>query len=181
MVDLVLTALFLALPLLVSGCYHMLVVRKNHFAALAIPLHTRWFGPNKTWRGILVMLLATIPGVWLAQVIEPWFGGRLVTSLSGQNPVWLGLLLGLGYVLPELPNSYVKRRLNIRPGERPATRAPVFGFIDQADSALGCALVYGLVLTPPVAVMVWLVILGPLIHLLANMALFGLGLRKHPF
>ena len=88
MVDLVLTALFLALPLLVSGCYHMLVVRKNHFAALAIPLHTRWFGPNKTWRGILVMLLATIPGVWLAQVIEPWFGGRLVTSLSGQNPVW---------------------------------------------------------------------------------------------
>lgn len=176
-----LTALFLSLPLLVSGAYHMLVVRRNHFAWLARPLHSRWFGANKTWRGMVVMPLATVPGVWLAQQVEPWFGESLAASLQGLHPVWLGLLLGLGYVLPELHNSFVKRRLNIRPGERPDRRAPLFGFIDQADSALGCTLVYALVLAPPLVVLVWLVLLGPLIHLLANMALFGLGLRKYPF
>lgn len=181
MADAVIMALLLALPLVVSGAYHMWVVRRNHFAWLAIPLHRRWFGPNKTWRGMVVMLLATIPGVWLAQWLEPWLSLRLLTSLRDQNAVILGLLLGLGYVLPELPNSYVKRRLHIRPGERPAKWAPLSGFIDQADSAFGCALVYALVLAPPLLVILWMVMLGPLIHLLANLSLFGLGLRKQPF
>lgn len=181
MADAVVTALFLALPLMVSGAYHMWVVRRNRFAWLAIPLHGRWFGPNKTWRGIVVMLLATIPGVWLAQWLEPRLSTWLLTSLRDQNTVILGLLLGLGYVLPELPNSYIKRRLHIRPGERPARWGSLSGFIDQADSAFGCALVYTLLLSPPLSVILCMVMLGPLIHLLANLSLFGLGLRKQPF
>jgi len=181
MFDTIVTALFLAIPLLVSGSFHMWVVSKNRFASLAIPIHLRTFGANKTWRGIVVMLLATIPGVWLAQAIEPLLASALTVSMAAANPVLLGLWLGLGYVIPELPNSFIKRRLNINPGEPSQRFTLLFSLLDQADSAIGCALVYWLVLHPPLDVVVWMVVLGPLVHLVANVALYACGLRKQPF
>lgn len=175
------TALFLALPLIFSGSLHMWVVSRNLFPWLARPLHRRAYGANKTWRGIVVMLVATVPGVVLAQQLESLFADALLVSLRELNPLSAGLALGLGYVIPELPNSFIKRRMNIAPGERSNKFAPLFAFVDQADSALGCALVYWLLLSPPVPVVIWMVLLGPLVHLMANMSLYAAGLRKQPY
>lgn len=176
----IITALFLSIPLLISGSLHMLIVTKGWFASLAIPISEPNFGKNKTWRGVVVMLLFTIPGVYLAVAMESNIE-ILIVNLDNSNSVLLGLALGLGYILPELPNSYLKRRLNIAPGERSSSKTLLFSFIDQADSAIGCALVYWLFIMPPVAVLLWIVILGPLIHLLVNLLLFSIGLRKQPF
>jgi hypothetical protein len=105
----------------------------------------------------------------------------LLVSLEGVN-LWLfALALGLGYVIPELPNSYIKRRLNIKPGERSEKNAFLFAFMDQADSAVGCIIVYWIVLSPPLSVMVWMVLLGPIVHAVVNVTLFSIGLRKQPF
>lgn len=181
MLDAIITALFLAIPLLVSGSFHMWVVSRNQFAFLAKPIHLKAFGANKTWRGIVVMMLATIPGVWLAQALEPALSSALTVSMLNSDAVLLGLLLGLGYVIPELPNSFIKRRLNIKPGE-PAQRFTFFfSLLDQADSAIGCAIVYWLLLNPSLDVMVWMVVIGPLVHLVANISLYACGLRKQPF
>jgi CDP-diglyceride synthetase len=176
----IITAFFLGMPVILAGSFHMLVVSRDWFAFLARPINLRYYGANKTWRGIVVMLLATIPGTYLAALLEPAIGSLLV-SLEGVN-LWLfALALGLGYVIPELPNSYIKRRLNIKPGERSEKNAFLFAFMDQADSAVGCIIVYWIVLSPPLSVMVWMVLLGPIVHAVVNVTLFSIGLRKQPF
>jgi CDP-diacylglycerol--serine O-phosphatidyltransferase len=180
MMNLTITALFLAIPLIVSGCLHMWVVSKNLLPKLAMPIAKPWFGANKTWRGVVVMMVATIPGVYLAHFIEPWLGQYLLVSINTVDPILLGLVLGFAYALFELPNSYIKRRLNIQPGERSENNTFLFSLMDQADSAIGCAIAYWLIISPPVSVMLWMVLLGTLVHIIANLVLFSLGLRKQP-
>lgn len=175
------SALFLALPLLISGCFHMLVVSKNWFPWMAKPINLKAYGANKTWRGIIVMVVATIPAVYFTQWLEPLFAGQLLVSVLGVHPILLGVALGLGYVLPELPNSYIKRRMNIKPGERAQKYTFAFSLLDQADSAIGCSIVYWLLLQVSVEVLVCMILLGPLVHLLANVSLYTFGLRKQPF
>ena len=177
----ILSAIFLAVPLIFSGALHMLIVKKNWLSYSATPIHLTMFGQNKTWRGVWVMLILTIPGVMLAQFIEPYIKSMLLVSLTGFNPVILGVALGLGYVIPELPNSYMKRRLNIPPGELANNKKVLFSFIDQADSAIGCACVYWLFLMPNPMVIVWVIILGPIVHVIVNLLLYAAGLRKHAF
>ena len=51
----------------------------------------------------------------------------------------VGALCGAAYVLAELPNSFVKRRLGIAPGtSAPRARAAQY-LVDQVDSVVGCA------------------------------------------
>ncbi len=176
----IVTSLYLMLPLVISGIIHMVVVRSNVFKVIKIPIHQQAFGENKTWRGVLVMPVLSMLGVWATQQI-PVEGSELVTvSLVNESAIILGILLGLGYVIFELPNSFIKRRLGIAPGKLPPSKKIIFIIIDQADSAIGCALVY--LLMKDISVMIFLIIifLGPLIHLLVNLTLYLLGLRKEP-
>jgi len=178
--ELLVTTLFLALPLVISGSYHMLVVSRNWFSALAIPINQQSMGSNKTWRGIVVMMLATIPGVYLCHFLQPTLVDYLIVDMTLISPLWMGVLLGIGYVVPELPNSYIKRKFNIKPGEQSQKYSFLFTFFDQADSAIGCAFVYGLLLSPPFEIMVAMILLGPLLHVIANILLYSVGLRKQP-
>ena len=48
------------------------------------------------------------------------------------------LLLGTGYVVGELPNSFFKRELDVAPGgAAKGWLGPVFWVIDQVDSLIG--------------------------------------------
>jgi CDP-diacylglycerol--serine O-phosphatidyltransferase len=174
------TALLMSVPLIVSGSIHMAFVRRGWLGALARPIHARWFGENKTWRGVVVMMLASIPGVAAAQALEGLITAPLTTSLRSAGALGLGACLGLGYVLAELPNSYVKRRMGIRPGMLPPRHAALFVFVDQADSAIGCAVAYALWLRVPAATLLLACLLGPVVHLIANVTLFLVGLRRRP-
>jgi CDP-diacylglycerol--serine O-phosphatidyltransferase len=166
-------ALILSLPLAISGAIHMVVVKLNLFPFLRIPIHARLFGSNKTWRGVFVMPLATVLGVLYASSVWP-------EVFDPQYRVSLGLLLGFAYILAEFPNSYVKRRIGIPPGKRAQKNAILFAFIDQADSALGCMIVYYLVLDISILILCCLVLCGALIHMLVNACLYMLKLRKEP-
>jgi CDP-diacylglycerol--serine O-phosphatidyltransferase len=166
-------ALILSFPLVVSGGLHMAVVTLDLLPGLKIPLHRGWFGRNKTWRGLIVMPVTTAVSVALASMWWPQhFGGR--------NPVVFGIILGLAYALAELPNSFVKRRLGIEPGKRPPRHAAWFALVDQADSAIGCALVYGWALRLTPGTILLLIAIGPAIHLMVNYNLYLMRLRKEP-
>ena len=158
----------------------MLVVTRNWWPGLAKPIHLKVFGANKTWRGVIVMTFATVPGVYVTILLEPLLGEAPLASIAVINAWILGTALGLAYVLAELPNSYLKRRLQIAPGERAPKYSFLFSLLDQADSAIGCALVYWLLIRTPWAVLFWMILIGPSIHLAANLFLYGIGLRKHP-
>ncbi|WLI75809.1 CDP-archaeol synthase [Kosakonia sp. H02] len=118
----------LLLPVFIAGCFHMLVVSRGWLPWLAVPLSTRLFGGNKTWRGFAVVPLVS------ALVAPLCLGGEI------KNALLLGVVTGLGYMLGELPNSMLKRWLKISPGQLPPRHRGVFIFLDQADSALGVAL-----------------------------------------
>src|SRR5438445_5057346 len=78
----------------------------------------RLFGANKTLRGFVIMVPAT--GVSFALLAD--VAGRLPSGLAGPWPVpsadyaLLGMWAGLGFMLGELPNSFVKRQLGVAPG-----------------------------------------------------------------
>jgi hypothetical protein len=155
----------------------MVIVKLDALSYLKIPLHETWFGLNKTWRGVVVMPLLTVLGLWLSFLLaDCWQSG-----LFAGHTVWeLGILLGFGYVIPELPNSFIKRRMKIRPGEMSERSPWVFSLIDQADSVIGCVLIYALCGVGYFSLWVTLFLLGTGIHLLLNVILWSVGLRKNP-
>jgi hypothetical protein len=172
--------ILLLIPLIVGGITHMVVVKLDILSYLKKPIHQSWFGLNKTWRGFFIMPLATWPGVYLAQQLEGVFdlNTPLITSYSS----WvLALWLGLGYCLAELPNSFMKRRLGIKEGLTSDRYKWFFIILDQADSAFGCMLVYCYLLNLNFLVFVATVALGTGIHLLLNVLLYKLKIRRNPY
>ncbi len=158
----------------------MVVVRMNLLPALKKPIHFRWFGENKTWRGVIAMPLLTIAGVYLALMIEGSVSRRFFVGFAQQSVILLGIALGLAYILFELPNSFMKRRLGLAPGKLPDGKRFWFALADQGDSAVGCVLAYRLFFTIDWPVILVFLILGTGLHLFFNVALYAAGLRKNP-
>jgi CDP-diacylglycerol--serine O-phosphatidyltransferase len=174
------TALYLSLPLVISGILHMVVVRADLLPALKRPIHEKAFGPNKTIRGFVAMPVLTLIGVYAAVQLEPVLGDALLVSFRQTSLVVLGLALGFAYALAELPNSYVKRRLGISAGKLPEKNRFLFALVDQADSAIGCAIAYAVLLPVPWVVLGIVIVIGPAVHAVVNVSLYLAGLRKQP-
>jgi CDP-diacylglycerol--serine O-phosphatidyltransferase len=135
-----LLAYYLQVPVVVGGVLHMVAVSRGWLPALAVPVQRRLFGANKTWRGFVLVPLFTAAGALLLLPVERAWGAEAPIGVALLLPA--GLLAGLGYVLGELPNSFLKRRLGIAPGATPARGRRVFLLLDQFDSGLGVALAY---------------------------------------
>lgn len=163
---LALRGLALVLPLVVGGLVHQVVRRTRSFERLNRSLDDLFFagrvvfGANKTIRGFVVVPVAT----------------ALAYALFTSMPLWSGALIGLAYVLAELPNSYLKRRLGIAPGSQARKARAVFFALDHLDSAAGCAIVF-LALGQAVAVVISGLLLGPLVHVAVNFVAHRLRLR----
>jgi hypothetical protein len=140
----------------------------------------RIFGDNKTWRGAICMTL----GVVLATVVLwqwGWWRDQLPDEINASSPLLVGLLIGLGTVIGELPNSFLKRRLDIAPGTRRHSRGGVaLAILDQGDLVLGIW-----ILLMPIWVMpFWLVIVAfaaiSAIHAVINVIGYAVGARTAP-
>lgn len=187
----VLAGIWISFPLAVGGVLHMLVVKLKLFNILDHPLSLTLFGRNKTWRGLVVMPLATLIGMGLlfglgrgGGALEwAWAQGLLrflTQSGLAENPIGIALAVGFAYVLFELPNSWVKRRLGVPPGKLPTQHRIWFAVGDQLDSTLGCALAYGLMTRVDGWTLGICLFLGPAIHVSVNLVLFLLKIRKNP-
>ena len=172
--------LILAIPLVIGGILHMVVVSRDILSYFKHPIHQRWFGQNKTWRGFIVMPLTTWPGIVLAQTVEKLM--ELSSPvLLGQSSLILGLSLGLAYCIAELPNSWMKRRLGIKEGQTSAQNKWIFILIDQSDSAFGCLIAYSFFVSLTLVDIAGTIIFGTVIHLFFNVLLYWLKIRKNPF
>jgi CDP-archaeol synthase len=142
-------AVWLTAPILVAGLVHVAVITLDVAPALARPIDAgrRWrgrpvLGSNKTWRGFVVMPTASAITIAVQQALATRSRhlAALASLCRGAPPAWMvGATCGAAYVLAELPNSFVKRRLGIAPGDiGPRARAAQYA-IDQLDSVVGCA------------------------------------------
>lgn len=119
--------------LILANVLHMLIVKWNIFTFLNKAISNSNFGPNKTWRGFILVPFFNI-------LFLLFFNS--VLNLNLNNTIQLGFFLGLAYVALELPNSFVKRRLNIKAGETSTNKKYFFMLVDKFDSAFGVAVVY---------------------------------------
>jgi hypothetical protein len=135
------------LPLLLSNVAHMVLVKKEGLSSWSIPLSTKWFGPNKTYRGLLFVPMANALLFVLLQLVGGWWWEwpSPTASSPALELLGIGALYGLAYVLFELPNSWLKRRLGIAAGQSSRKFAPFFLLLDKSDSALGVSLVFVLI------------------------------------
>ncbi len=179
-------ALWFALPVIGAGAVHIAVIRSGALANLArFPLDSgisfggrRLFGANKTLRGLVVMPLA---GGALATLLDLIPNARTwcVSIVQAERPFLWGAALGAGYLLGELPNSFLKRRLDIAPGDAAHgnTRA-IFWILDQIDSLLGVLAVALLFGSLPIAIVEWLLVITLVIHPFAAWVMKTMGLKR---
>jgi hypothetical protein len=199
--SLIVQALWLALAVTVSGVLHMVVVKKDLFSALRVPIDggrtvggERLFGDNKTWRGVVFMVAATA----LLGAVQGLAGGTWATS-AGIAPMDFGAwglasgalaqatgyalvnaVLGLGYVVGELPNSFAKRRLNITPGKTDGgLTGKLFLVIDQADSVIAALVIGALLFGWSLAFVLVGIGTLTLLHLAFNFVLYVVKVRKN--
>jgi hypothetical protein len=180
---------WLILPVVAAGMVHVLVLKRGLMGKLAQPVDgglycngTPILGANKTWRGLLIMTIATSCFTRVQSTIEyrvrkSTLGASAVEALL---PSWeAGAAVGLAYSLAELPNSFIKRRLGVVPGSI-GERMPVVQYIvDQTDSVLGCLLVLRSIhrLRGEEAAAVF--VLGTMIHIGVDQLLYGIGVKRH--
>lgn len=172
------TALLLSVPVVIGGVLHMVVVTRDMFPALKIPVHRGLFGANKTLRGFIVMPILTIPGALLLAEIARMPSLHLTTPVTQYHWLWLGAALGFSYVLFELPNSFLKRRLGAAPGEVPAKGRHFFVMLDQLDSGIGAAVFYYAFFAAPAATCWLYAISFPFIALVVKRLLYLAKLKK---
>ena len=165
-----------------AGVLQVLWLKSPLFRRFAYPLdggirlgEMDVFGPNKTVAGFMVMVPATALMFPLFGLVFPhWFWpGQSDTLFVG------GLSAGMGYMLGELPNSFIKRRLGIASGEEPTGRLgrSLSFIVDQVDSVIGAVLGLTLVWEVSYEVAALILVGGGLIHWAFNLLLYGIGLK----
>src|SRR5262245_50699168 len=178
------TGLWVIAPVLGAYLAHAPVLRFDVLRQLARPLDggatlrgRRIFGDNKTWRGAIVMSAGVVTATLLLS-LWPTCSRQWPATLRS-HPVLFGLLLALGFVAGELPNSFLKRQFDIEPGGR---RISPFGIalsiFDQADFVPGVWLTLSpLWLMSPVQALVVFVV-AVIGHSVINVLGYAIGARK---
>ena len=100
--------------------------------------------------------------------------------LFGANKTWKGFFGMIAYVLFELPNSFIKRRLEIKEGKTAENGWKwTFIWIDQIDSLIGCIIFLLFYIPLSWQQMLGILILGAGTHLGVNRLLYWAKLRKN--
>ena len=93
---------------------------------------------------------------------------------------FVGFIFGLIYMISELPNSFIKRRLDIKAGKTDkGIKGLVFFIIDQIDSLVGVSLLIFLLSNITLWKSVGYVALGAITHITVNIVLYLLKVRKN--
>ena len=125
------------------------------------------FGKNKTIRGFIAgLFIGTLVG-WAQETLAPNIGLE-------KGSILLGFALSLGALIGDLIGSFIKRRLNLKPGTP-------FPISDQIDFVL-FALLFSLPIKPPTIQLALIIIILTLpIHLSANVIAYLLKMKKTPW
>jgi CDP-diacylglycerol--serine O-phosphatidyltransferase len=89
-----------------------------------------------------------------------------------------GAMLGLAYMVFELPNSWFKRYMGIQSGQKAEKNAWVFMMLDKMDSALGVSLASKILFAMSWADTLMLFFLAVLIHVFFSWLLVITGVKK---
>ena len=125
------------------------------------------FGSHKTIRGFISGLtIGTFVG------LIQWIFGANVVHLRVDAP--LGFALSLGAMIGDLLGSFIKRRLNLKPG----ASLPII----HQMSFVVVALAFGYLIEPPTpSEVIIILLLTGLLHLLTNRIAYHLRIKRTPW
>ena len=181
-------------PLMLGGIANMVFTKTKFYKKYKMPIDrgkTAWdgkpiFGPNKTWIGFASMIVFCILFQLLCGLCCGAFGWEKYNDLyrCQPNTLWLnlifGALVGAVYMICELPNSFIKRRIGIKAGKTDSgIKGAVFFVVDQIDSIVGVMLVLAAFTDIGVAGYFKYVAFGGLTHIGVNLLLFALKIRRN--
>ena len=175
--------LYALIPIIFAGISNMIFVKSKFLRSWYAPLDggktladgKRIFGDNKTWKGFIGMIVLT--SLWTGILhIYP-------DKASSLKPGWwlycFGAVLGLAYVVFELPNSFIKRRINIPPGKNiKGIKGVFFTVIDQVDSLIGCVTAMSLFTEMSFGEFCFVVLVCSMVHYLINILMYFVKLKS---
>ncbi len=139
-------------------------------------------GPGKTWEGFIIGFLSGVV-IGLLQIVTAPFLLSIIVQYVYLPPelvpivlmtIPLVILVALGALVGDLIGSFIKRRLLIARG-RPAP------LLDQLDFLI-MAMLLGALITPIHWILaIFLLIVTPVLHLLANVIGYLLRLKQEPW
>ena len=181
-------------PLILAGIANMIFTKTNIYQKYKTPIDDnlcckdgrRVFGDNKTWIGFASMVLFCIAFQLICGIIcnaknlnlrNDWYNKYSNTPLFN---AFIGFVIGFIYMISELPNSFVKRRLNIDSGKTGTGVVGILFFlIDQIDSLIGVMFILYIVAEISMAKYFMYVFVGGIIHLLVNTTLYLIKVRRN--
>ena len=93
-------------------------------------------------------------------------------------PYWYGALLGFFYLFFELPNSLLKRLVNIPPGGTHQQFKYFFWWLDKSDSTIGLSFVHAIMGFVTFGEALWMYFLLLFIHITTTVILVISGIKK---
>ena len=172
-----LNIIWLASALFLGGIIEPFLWKTSLFELFNQPINQELFGANKRWRGLISLPLTHAASVFFLHWVELQLGvvsdGGFIL-FSDFNWWEYGLLVGLVFNLAELPNSYLKRRLGIPPGDE---SNPWFFFVDHADSTYGTLLLWYFYFNFPLHLVLTGFVVAPLLFMGATLVRKSLGLK----
>ena len=183
---------YLLAPLLGGGIFHGLCMKYDWLAFLKRPIDggrlvggKPLFGANKTFRGAVAVGIgaAIVLGVQ-SSLLHRVAGARRIElfDYGAVNGWLLGFMVGAVAMLAELPNSFLKRRLEVAPGESGSGLAGAgLYLLDQVDLLLGAWLVLAWVVDVRMSWVGLSILIVVVVHQLLTWVTYALGMRRSPW
>ena len=135
----------------------------------------RLFGKNKTFRGLIFGILASILIVLLQSFLYKYknFYDISFVGYNNINIFGFGFLIGFGVLFGDLAGSFVKGRFGFKPGEH-------FFVLDQINGGIGFGLFVVLPYFMSWNLFFWMILVWFIGHLIIKYLgyLFGIGKEK---
>lgn len=172
----------LVLPILIAGASLILVLKKNYFPRLNMPVDSgakiaskRLFGNNKTWRGVIVYVVVSIACCSLLAGLANLYPA-VIHPIFLKSPLFVGVAFSLGYICGELLNSFVKRQRGIAPGTQSGN--PLQSIIDNIDGIVIVSIILWAGFNVSLAAIAVAAGTGAVLHLLTDVCMKKIGLKQ---
>lgn len=181
------------MPIIFAGILNMLFTKTKFYNKHKRPIdnrrsinNKRILGDNKTWIGFgsMVIISGFTHVIWgyILRLLN--LESKSDYYVKHDNRITYNLIVGLSngfiYMISELPNSFIKRRLDIDSGKRAnGIKGVLFYIIDQIDSIVGIAYLIKKLSKINVRETLKYIGIGGFVHAIINLILFKIKVREN--
>jgi len=160
----------------------MPVFVKHHFRSLAYPLdfkkkfidEKRLLGEHKTFRGLVFGIIGAMTISLVQKYLHNYYLFNAISLINYQeiNILVFGFLVGIGVIIGDALGSFVKRRVNVKPGKS-------LYLIDQASSIIGIGIFVLPFYLPSLEIFLYLFIIWTIGHFIIKFIGYLLKIDKN--